>query len=271
MAVVFTDTFNPGSDTALTTYNTDYAYILSTGLTADASDADCRDASETGNVIFARIAAAGVPTGDQEARATILCSNTSQAQGMVFVRGVTSPSPNCYNIWRETGTEYRIYRLDNGAYTQIGASITVTTPAGTAFDVSLRAEGTGPVTLTYDINGTTGTRTDSSGSVIASGYPGIGVYNNGAGVGNAVVQYFEVDDLGGAATVDQQSFRFGADDGSESAHTWLAAQDTNANQQPNTNTLIRFLLQATGAPTAKAFKLQWRRSTEGTNDWKDVT
>jgi len=74
-----------------------------------------------------------------------------------------------------------------------------------------------------------------------------------------------------SGTIDQQAFRFGADDGSESAHTWLAAQDTNANQQLNTNTLIRFLLQATGAPTAKAFKLQWRRSTEGTNDWKDVT
>jgi hypothetical protein len=80
----------------------------------------------------------------------------------------------------------------------------------------------------------------------------------------------EVKGAASSATLDQEGFSFGLDDGSESAHT-LGTQDSNLTAPLNTPQLLRFIINATGSVGAKTFKLQWRRSTEGTNDWKDVT
>jgi hypothetical protein len=49
-----------------------------------------------------------------------------------------------------------------------------------------------------------------------------------------------------SATVDQQAFRFGSDDGSESAHGWLAAQNTNITRALGSAFLLRHLLQFAG-------------------------
>jgi len=51
-----------------------------------------------------------------------------------------------------------------------------------------------------------------------------------------------------SATIEQEGFRFRNDDGSESAATWKANQDTNITLAANTAFRLRFLLKATGNP-----------------------
>ena len=49
-------------------------------------------------------------------------------------------------------------------------------------------------------------------------------------------------------SIEQEGFRFRNDDGSESAATWKANQDTNITLAANTAFRLRFLLKATGNP-----------------------
>lgn len=207
----FNDSFTSGTNQDLTTYNPDYAYIRGSGLQVNSASGHVRDAAESGNDIWAIYNGTGAPTGNQRCAATVLSSNTGQAQGFVFVLGVGGGSPNGYNLWRESGSVYRVYRLDNGAFPQIGADISVTTPAGTPYTIALEATIEASQTvLTYNINGTIGTRVDSSGSRRTTGRPGIGVYNPGAGPGNAAVDDLDIDDLSANAyTLTCESGSFG--------------------------------------------------------------
>jgi hypothetical protein len=65
-----------------------------------------------------------------------------------------------------------------------------------------------------------------------------------------------------AATFEQEGARFGNDDGSESAHTWAAAQDANVTAPASTPLLLNIIVNATGSPGAKTFSLQSRRGSE---------
>lgn len=71
-----------------------------------------------------------------------------------------------------------------------------------------------------------------------------------------------------AATMEQEGFRFRADDGSETTATWLAAQDTDITRQKETNTRLRLLANATNDPASVGYKLQYKLSTDGS--WSDV-
>ena len=71
----------------------------------------------------------------------------------------------------------------------------------------------------------------------------------------------------GAATLEQAKYRFRNDDGSETTATWKAAQNTAISEGTGTNVRLRFQIQATNDPTAKAFKLQYRRSG---GNWENV-
>jgi hypothetical protein len=72
--------------------------------------------------------------------------------------------------------------------------------------------------------------------------------------------------------LEQEGFRFRNDDGSESAATWKAAQDTNINLAAATVTRLRFLINATGDPTERQFKLEYRHKPSGGSFgiWKPV-
>lgn len=72
----------------------------------------------------------------------------------------------------------------------------------------------------------------------------------------------------GASTLEQARYRFRNDDGSQTTATWKAAQNTGITEGVSITTRLRVQVQAVNDPTAKAFKLQFRRS--GTSDWKDV-
>lgn len=69
-------------------------------------------------------------------------------------------------------------------------------------------------------------------------------------------------------SIDQEGARFGADDGGEAAHTWLAAQDAAVTQPLSQNILLSVLLNVTGSPGAKVFKLQHRKV--GATTWIDT-
>lgn len=71
------------------------------------------------------------------------------------------------------------------------------------------------------------------------------------------------------ASVDQAAFRFRNDDGSESAATWAAAQGSNVTMAAGSAARVRFLLQAAGDPTGKAFQLEYRKV--GDTTWKKVS
>jgi hypothetical protein len=76
-----------------------------------------------------------------------------------------------------------------------------------------------------------------------------------------------------AETLNQHSFRFFNDDGSESASTAKAALNTNINVDANDVLRARFLIDAMGDPTGKQFQLEYRRKPSGGSfgDWNKVT
>lgn len=70
------------------------------------------------------------------------------------------------------------------------------------------------------------------------------------------------------ATLEQEGFRWRADDGSETTATWLATQDTDITRAKETNTRLRLLVNATNDPASGAYKLQHKLSTDGS--WTDT-
>lgn len=71
-----------------------------------------------------------------------------------------------------------------------------------------------------------------------------------------------------AATREQEGYRFRADDGSESAATWLASQDTDISRTKDTVTRLRTLIDVTGDAPSEAVTLQYRKV--GVGSWRDV-
>lgn len=64
--------------------------------------------------------------------------------------------------------------------------------------------------------------------------------------------------------VEQEGFRWGVDDGSESAHGWEAAQDTSITIADTQSRLLRVLLNATGSdPAATAYTLRMQKNGTG--------
>lgn len=61
-----------------------------------------------------------------------------------------------------------------------------------------------------------------------------------------------------AGTVEQEGYRWRADDGSETTATWLDAQDTNITRAKSSNTRLRILLNSTLDRGAETYKLEYR-------------
>lgn len=75
-----------------------------------------------------------------------------------------------------------------------------------------------------------------------------------------------------ASAINQHSFRFFNDDGSESAATAKGNLNTNVTLSAEDVTRIRFLLDATSDPMGKQFQLEYRRKPSGGSfgDWIKV-
>ena len=74
----------------------------------------------------------------------------------------------------------------------------------------------------------------------------------------------------GAATFTQAAFRWGNDDGSESAYTFIAAQNVDISQAATTAAILRYLVDTTGDTAAVQMKLQVKRSTGAASEWRAV-
>jgi len=142
------------------------------------------------------------PNNDQRAKCTLKTISAGQYAGP-FVRGSAT---DLVVLVAQSNTDYQIQWYNGGAWTQIGSTYAVAPANGDVLEI--KAEGTtfkGYINGVERISGT-------NGSAPASGNGGLYVYSNSARVDD-----FEVDNL---ATLEQEGFRFGVDDGSESAHTW---------------------------------------------------
>jgi hypothetical protein len=73
-----------------------------------------------------------------------------------------------------------------------------------------------------------------------------------------------------ASSVEQEGFRFRQDDGSESAATWRQAQDVDDTISKEANFRLRFLLNATNDPATDAYKIQYKKTSEGDSSYKDI-
>lgn len=77
----------------------------------------------------------------------------------------------------------------------------------------------------------------------------------------SMVDYVKMDVL--QYPVEQEGFRFRADDGGETSATWLAAQDTNITRGIATNTRLRMLLNNTVANAdPSAYQLEYKKSSD---------
>ena len=72
------------------------------------------------------------------------------------------------------------------------------------------------------------------------------------------------------ATADQEGFRWRDDDGSESAASWLDAQDVDITRGKEVNTRLRILVDYTGDPAAEQATLQYKRSDEAASEWRNL-
>lgn len=66
-----------------------------------------------------------------------------------------------------------------------------------------------------------------------------------------------------SATLEQEGFRWGVDDGNEASHTFEAAQDTNISIADNQSRLLRTLVNATNDPDAIAYTLRYQKNGSG--------
>lgn len=75
------------------------------------------------------------------------------------------------------------------------------------------------------------------------------------------------------ATLVQEGYRWGTDDGSETAHGWEAAQDIDPSALPaETTKLLRVLVEETGGvAVTDGYKLQYKLDTDPVTEWRDVT
>jgi hypothetical protein len=108
---------------------------------------------------------------------------------------------------------------------------------------------------------------------VALGY-GLNLYNDatypfqtdidGQDRGGAAASWdIGADEYVSAASIEQEGFRFRNDDGSESAATWKANQDTNITLAADTAARIRMLLNATGDPASIGAQLEYRYKPSG--------
>ena len=68
----------------------------------------------------------------------------------------------------------------------------------------------------------------------------------------------------------QDQFRFGADDGNEAGHGWIADQNTNISQAGSVASILRIQVDNTGDQPSQQMKLQVKKTSEGDETYIDV-
>jgi hypothetical protein len=134
---------------------------------------------------------------------------------------------------------YELARIVSGSNTLVMASGSGTTFANGDI-IYLEMNGSTP---TMKKNGTS-FGTPTADSTHTAGDVGICYSSTVSNFGG--VDAFEGGSLAAPATYEQEGYRWRNDDGSESAATWKASQDTTATTAVNNNVRVRFLINRTG-------------------------
>jgi hypothetical protein len=92
-------------------------------------------------------------------------------------------------------------------------------------------------------------------------------YNNQSNPGPGTGAFFK--SLGSEEiNLEQEGFRFRADDGNEAGATWLAAQDANIARDKNLNTRLRVVVNTLIDPASTQYQLEYKKSTDSV--WSKV-
>lgn len=200
----------------------------------------------------------------------ILSNVTGTGSKTVTATWSTGVTGICF-IWRLTG------RDTAGAYdTQVGVSGTGTPSASNSITAA-----PGSDVFSVISHGGFGAGTPSSGTEETipdfNNYEGAAYLENQSGAvditwswsgGGAYVVSAIAVKAAASSTIAQEGFRWGNDDGAENAHTWAAAADVNITAPAGGQRLLNFVIDVTGSPGAKVFKLQYRKVGDPT--WVDM-
>jgi hypothetical protein len=199
------DAFTVASDINIDAYPSgapDYAYTLGSGSNLTVNAANDRVQNGVGSTLLAaRCIKSGMPTGDQECRASL---NHPQAAGddggFLCVRMATNGSSHFY-MTANNAPSVVLYRCDGGTglvdlILLVSRSAGI---AGTDYAMRLRAVGTGSAVHLWALPEGQGTPaspvtyTDTSVDRKTSGVPGFGIYGTSANAG--YIDNFEISDL----------------------------------------------------------------------------
>jgi hypothetical protein len=217
-------------------------------------------------------ASTGVTTGSRDQNDWCLCSISTTSIYVFRKSGTNSISWRFYNgtSWSTPSAAVPTQNHKAGSgYVAVGNSTSVY-----LFLIDSDAANTIRYNI-YDIaSGTWGTwvalETSTAVRNYISGYPVIS--NNKIGViwsetngsnFNIVVGTVNIT----PSTTIQDSFRWRNDDGSESAATWLATQNTAVTQPMTSNIRLRVLVDNTANPPVKKYRLEYRK---GSGNWRKV-
>ncbi len=84
----------------------------------------------------------------------------------------------------------------------------------------------------------------------------------------APLWFVDIPQIDTSLLLEQEGFRWRADNGDEDGATWLDSQDVNITRSTLTNTRLRTIINATGDPGSNQYQLEYRKV--GDTNWKKV-
>lgn len=243
-----------------------YTNALITNLNGSAQIASGVFRPNTLNSIPQRFIYSGAVSGDtMRVSARVAAGGNYNEWGIGFINA----SGNGYWVRYTWANTFSIYRIDGDTPTLISDQEDATA-GGLSVDALFHLDitlSTGYIEASYeDPNGTPAVNTPTTFGVFCTDT----TYGAGAGLKPAMI--FDNEDgsfllkawgadAGASATIEQEGYRFRADDGSETGANWLASQDTNISREISLATRIRMVLNGTEDPAAAQFRLDYKLSS----------
>ena len=201
---------------------------------------------------------------DQYSVITLTSANSSNGCGLgVFTRAQASSTDETsyFGGWFSPvygqGKLFIVETNSSFGETILASTGTGGIPAGST--IVLENEGTALRLYTNEGSGEA-LRTSTTDATITSGWPGICTWAD-SNVADAQITDWAGGNLT-SATIEQEGFRWRDDNGSETAASWLAAQDSHISRIVGTNTRLRMLVNATNDPASNQYQLEYKLSTD---------
>lgn len=241
------------------------------------TNAQAESASASG---AANNASVSITTEAEQASAAATAYDASVSVGVTADAEIANATVTAYDSSVSVDSTAEIANANATAY---DATVSVGTTADAEIANATTTAYDATVSLTAEAEQATSTATsfDASGSVspisesanaTATAYDATISVSVQAEQASAAGAAYDATVDTGALVLVQEGYRFGTDDGSESAHGWEAPQDTVVTLPKQTTTLLRVLVEETGgAPVTAGRKLQYKLTTDPISEWRDVT